>query len=935
LNWKRGLDSIRDGQQRVEAQRRRLLEQIQITRAASVQAKSEEEARAAEKRARFEPIDVPAALAWCRKFYFLELNRAAPQPARLNRPTLELIELFLATLRDRTSRAVLQWPLGQGDVSSLHPLGMLALICATKEQTSNGFTWCPALLDFRTLYYPWRGTGTGADQRSLLIERREFLKRNQLHVTRQLAGQPDVSLELKMFHETLAHLQNLKTQDERKPHLAHPTLAEIYPAFGALGGEDASRPFGQVTRDLFGRVEFGAALTRLTDKRAAIVNPKTAPFGFFGVCCRADAGRAFASPALSAGRGGRAPDICILDLGPPGLRRLGHGWEEALADFLAHVRRIDPEMPVFAVTHDAYVHRRIERLMGDAPFQSRVLFRASDTPFPDDPPIGEVSTVRIQFHSVAGNGTQALRAMADAARSCSDPTRSGAVRYAMGAVRRAMGLPCGLNDAYARLSETEGQEAAEAFLERRAEGTVQSTLKHLLETSVDACERAALEAAQRAIRQAYSEFAVDTPIGSLLAEVAGTIARKSSSSFIVFNSETERVLGESRLLSDPEIGETIAKKLASGFIRITSLNALGQALTDIEARPDRNSCKRLALVTPTQAQLSILLGRKWLPEELAVVSDREFVVGLASTYRQLAKHPDLAGERRMGERLAAAANAARVESDARDVAPVHLELDTRPTTDGALIDLTGGEDDDGIREVLEFELESSRKLRVYPAGLIIRHNRFAEINVFERAVGRDIEPGDAIVVPDASFIREARDVLPVRVLAQGWIDVFHSVIEAALPMLPGDTLAAKARYVADEIAKRGARQVTPAAAADWLRVADHKLVPKDLLRPHAPLRWREFDLLLDVLGQRPLAEKIWKEGIQPLRIDRRRAGVKLANAFASVLVDPHGGAASLTPDIRARIATLRQRALEHVDGVISCTVKDRTREPPHDHLRAL
>jgi hypothetical protein len=209
--------------------------------------------------------------------------------------------------------------------------------------------------------------------------------------------------------------------------------------------------------------------------------------------------------------------------------------------------------------------------------------------------------------------------------------------------------------------------------------------------------------------------------------------------------------------------------------------------------------------------------------------------------------------------------------------------------------------------------------------MIIRHNRFAEINVFERTLGRHIEPGDAIVIPDAAFVEEARTVLPVRVLAQGWIDVFHGVVEAALPHLPGDTLAAKARHIVDQLASRGARQVSAAAAAGWLRVADHKLVAKDRLRPHAPLRRREFDALMDLLGHSALAEKIWKEGIVPLRIDRRRAGVKMAHAFASVLVDPHGGTASLTPEIRSRIATLRRRALEHVDGVVACRI-ERPRE---------
>lgn len=927
MKWGRQIHQIREGQQKAEAGRRRLLEGLQAKRQLAEEAKAVAAAQLAARRTRFENLDPEAAANWARRFFFFDLDRTDAGAMRLNRPALQMLEALLVTLHDRKSRAILQWPLGQNDVSMLHPVAMLATICATQERTTSNFAWCPAVRDFRTLYFPWRGAGSSNEQRGTLVERREFLKRNQLHVTRPLVGQPEESAELKIFHATLAHLQNLSKQDARRPHLAHPTLAEIYPAFGALGGEAAPTPFSSVTRDLFDRIEHGAALTRLSDDRCAITRPASAPFAFFGVSARFDAAKALAHPALDPNKGGRPPDLCLIDLGPPGLRQLRHVWEDVLADFLLAVRRLDEQLPILAITHDAFVHRRLERLLREcglhtpADVRSSVLFRASDEPFADDPPIGEVSPLNVQFHSVAGNGVAALKAMSEAARRCSDPSHAGALRFAMGGLRRCMSLPCGMNAAYDCLSEIESQAAAEAFLERRSGGTVIAAIKTALEASTAQAERGALEDAERAVRKAYNEFANDTPIGSLLAEITAVIARKASRSVLVFNSETERQLGERRLLNDPEIGDVLRKKLASGFIRITSVSATTDVLAEIAAGPDRNSWKRLVLVTPTQAQLSVLLGKSWLPEELVVVSDREFVVSLASSYRYLANHPDLAGERRIGARLAAAAKAARIEGDARDVAPVDLELAALPFGDGAVIDLTGGDDDDSERDVLELDLESGRKIRLRPAGLIVRHNARAEVNVFERTTGRDIEPGDAIVVADAAFVQEARGVLPVRVLAQGWVDVFHTVIEAGLPQLPGDTLAAKGRYVAAELAKRGARQLSAAAATDWLRVADHKLVARERLRPHAPLRKREFDTLMSLVGQDALADKIWKEGILPLRVDRRRAGVKMAQAFASVLVDPHGGTTSLSPEIRGKIATLRRRALEHLDGVVACRIE--------------
>ena len=87
--------------------------------------------------------------------------------------------------------------------------------------------------------------------------------------------------------------------------------------------------------------------------------------------------------------------------------------------------------------------------------------------------------------------------------------------------------------------------------------------------------------------------------------------------------------------------------------------------------------------------------------------------------------------------------------------------------------------------------------------------------------------------------------------------------------------------------------------------------------PHAPQARGDFDALLSVLGlPTGLADKIWDEGIEQLRSDKRRAGIRMAQAFISVLVDPHGVTGGLNADVRTRIAALRSRALDHIDVVV-------------------
>lgn len=236
----------------------------------------------------------------------------------------------------------------------------------------------------------------------------------------------------------------LSVQDGRKPHLAHRTLSEIYPVFVAEGGELAPSAFAGAIGELFGRVRYGAALDRLTDHRAELSRAASAPFGLFGVSSRADFREAFAHAALSADAGrGRPPDVCLVDLGPPALARLGHAWEETLERFFAEARSRFSGLPVLAVTQDNYVHRRVGAIMrkvgedakgtGSAETSvSCVPVRLSDDPLAIDPVIERVSPIKVQFCSAAGPASEALSALSEAARGTSDPVLACTLRRGMG-----------------------------------------------------------------------------------------------------------------------------------------------------------------------------------------------------------------------------------------------------------------------------------------------------------------------------------------------------------------------------------------------------------------------------------------------------------------------------------------------------------------------
>ena len=148
-----GIKEIREAREKADAERKRLLERYkdhQLT------VQREQQARTAvlgAKRSRFASLSVGEALAAARRLSFIDLEgEQQGNSAPLNRPTLALLELFLKMLQDRGSVSILQWPRGLRDISILHPLAMLATLGSSPGQASGGYTWCPAVPDFRTLY---------------------------------------------------------------------------------------------------------------------------------------------------------------------------------------------------------------------------------------------------------------------------------------------------------------------------------------------------------------------------------------------------------------------------------------------------------------------------------------------------------------------------------------------------------------------------------------------------------------------------------------------------------------------------------------------------------------------------------------------------------------------------------------------------------------
>lgn len=907
------LEEMRKQQARATAQRQELLDRMKA------------------RPAKAEPVkpaplvgppafDMSAAQLGASSLHLMALEAGVGAPTPLNRPTLELLGHYFRALDTQVSASVLQWPVGPRDVSLLHPLAMMALMHPSDKRSTNGYVWCEPARYCRTLYFPWRGGANLASQR-FLLRRAELIEWNSIHLGRPYALPDRATGVADKLHATLGHLNVLKLRDTTKPHLAHPSLPEIYPIFTAAGGERPPPHFVSAANELFGRVRHGAALQKMTDHRVELSAPETSPYAFFGVFHDADVRKALSARAISGPE--QAPNICILDLSPLALKRLGHDWADKVEEFVTEARKRFADMPFLAVAQSPFEHRKAESILRakarpKAPV-SHVVVRTSRDCVKSDP-LGDVfSQTDASFSVAAGPTSDAVAALSEAAAGCSDPGLASTLRRHIGALRRAASLPCGLSAAYDILCDEKGQANAEAFLEAKSASTLLAPIGEALASEISGAERARFVAAKDAVEKAFASYEQQTPIGSVAAAQVAAAARKSSRSVIAFATAEDRLLAERAYADASEAGQRLRSKLEKGAIRFTTMDEMPGVLTGLEKLKDRNSWKRLLLIAPHAEHLGVAMTRSWLPDELIVICERTLATRIADTYQRLSQHPDLAGAGKLGERLTAVAAAAKNEADARNVASIDLELtagDQLAIPDEELIDLTD-DDDENDGERIEFALASGRRLRARPGQTLIRYNPDAEINFFERMAAREVRPPFTIVTPDSAFIAEAREILPLRVLAESWVNVYHTMVEAQLPNVNGANPTAKARSILARMQALGAGASAHGTVVTWLKVDEYKQLPPEKRRPHAPQSWREFKAFTAALGIDPsVAEKMWLEGVKQLRIDRQRAGQRMAQAFVSVLVDPYGTTSGYARDIRDRIGDLRKKALDHLDQVI-------------------
>ncbi len=234
----------------------------------------------------------------------------------------------------------------------------------------------------------------------------------------------------------------------------------------------------------------------------------------------------------------------------------GPGLETVIQKFLELLAAMLPETPVLAVTQQDAVRPSPLRFLseaggdrsdGEARPSSRVIVRSSEDCFAADHDVGEVTEVEFRFHWREGKG-RVLRALSSAGREPS--IRWWLASFAIDGESRPKHEPALWTSGRARGSCRHRRRVSWT----RSAGTVFSVIRSGSNLALTVRNERFFDA-EHLVDAAFNEFENDTPIGSLLADIAASLARRSTRLF-AFATDHELVLGRRRLCTDDEDANT-------------------------------------------------------------------------------------------------------------------------------------------------------------------------------------------------------------------------------------------------------------------------------------------------------------------------------------------------------------------------------------------
>jgi hypothetical protein len=837
---------------------------------------------------------------------------------------VDLVEVFFRVQRLGMSEAVLCWPSPPPGVTTIHALAVQALLSANPSTTSNGITTRPEPAPQRTLYFPWT-RNSSSHQNSVLYDRHQICLLHQQHLNRAYTGakKPEVSgVALYDLHKVMLRVQDLDgvTSDGRGhrtflPEYGHPSLRELSTQI-EIGAENGDR------LGILHRVQKFTLLARNLSFGKAN-DPVAAPYALFGLR-KENVGYLAKLPVNSF-------HVVLLDVTDRACNRFGDNWKDAYVSVLRAVRRRFGVLPCLAVTDNPFTHGLLQRellpsLEAEASNGSkRKKWSAGGALLCTAGPIlgadglnsetfdGGSEIRAAGFGGIGQNIFEAINQLYARALKIRDDDGARIIRQLKAMMRRCANLPGGLEDFDQFVCNEEGIDTAVLVM---GAYQLQGLLGSLSDPSLPIAQAATRDIAdlKEKIEKFLREHNKTTPMAIILAETVGSLLNKSSRVLLAVRNGTVRDFAKHVLSSSVTNGDRVRHRLENEMLIPLDFAGVETLLRE-GGRTNRGNFRSgigwLVLVSPRRTEATKLMALPWLPRNIIMIGDVDFLRGVAGDAERLSAHSEF-GTAIQG-RLKKLSVAAAKEFERRAGGAIELSWEEPPPEDveysleNKVLDLGIG----STGPILTLVTSNGYTIHARPGSELVRCDWDDPANPFHSSEASELKEGDEIAVLGEPFFEAARGLLDIRATAADGLRQYHEFIRDALISIAGSSLSEKSRSIAMTLGDEKLFN----RVRDWINVEEYLAEDPTVVRPHASQNWEQFRAFVEALGQNEkIASFYWIWAVVATRSRRISAASQFHDAYLRLLVEPNAIVAA-NPRVTDGVRSLRRIAEQNVGRI--------------------
>lgn len=856
----------------------------------------------------------------------LQSTRAPPLPTQLLRPGISeatsvrysttadptnwmsvdagrpLIETALETVKDAADKAIIAWPSKPGGA-------FVAACIFLREARASG-----RLAHATVGYWPWR-EGALRAARSILVNPDDIARASLAAYndpkktewqTGTLAHHSLCLLEMRLMDLMKSRPSSATVASVKSIVVRSPTLLETTSVFAPdrKRGADAHRSApDQVLRRVRKYTSMGEANAGLVEHVDAIGDPTRAPFVLLGL------------PAVQTAEGltrylacqriqRHGLDLVVADLTRIGRSEIQDDWERRFETLLTALDGMDGRRPgVVVVTDESFIHRRAYRLLKNHAEMRRPKVKAQQLGLYLESPtlLGAAPDMPtelppISFQADIKDASLAplrkeLVALGRRMREEGTPRAAESVSRVLAFIRRCASLPLGLTDArnIADILYDEDEEFDSALGAMFRPKMVLSDL--IAAGDLHPIFAGDIKVAVQKIESKVSGWENDTPVAAKLAEL---LAKPEMDSPKTTVSLADRRVAEVFLASDRAIN-----------YRCSVVDHRSLATHLAVSAPER-----LIVVGPTPEAVQALLTTKSKVKTCYLLGD---AAGSALLSAELSSIEAISAFSAFAGRAKLLVAALRRGGSDEALDHAEAEFSVASVVREREVDLTQA-DEAYHGEVVQLTMQSGLRLDYRPGGEILLLSP-GELRPFERIHAREVQPGQRILVLDASIREPLRLAIAGSRKSQQELAAYHAHVADLYAKTPGESTTAKARHVLGKM-----KEIDPSTGDEinnikrWLKADVARVTVEGSRAPGAARDWPRFRLFMKAVAvDESLASLYWKFAVLPARSYRAQEGHLFNQRVVQFVLDPESAG------IWKTMQGLWQQVLESVDVVEDVT----------------